>query len=69
MHQIQQETAVSAFPVGVVTANQVFGVPINDLVLWATLIYVLFQIAVILPKVIDTVKSKFKPKKDDCNVD
>lgn len=65
MSQIQHETAVSAFPVSVVTANQLFGIPINDLVMWATLVYVLFQIIVIIPKL----KQLFKRKEKDCDVD
>lgn len=64
MQQVQHETAVSAFPVGVVTANHIFGIAINDLVLWATLVYVLIQIGLALPKLITSARSYFKKKKD-----
>lgn len=60
MQQTQHDGIVSAFPVSVVTANQVFGIAINDLVMWATLAYVLIQIVVILPKLKATVVQAWK---------
>lgn len=68
MQHYQHEAAVGAFPVGVVTANHVFGIAINDLVLWATLVYVLIQISIALPKLFGIIRNRFK-RKDSCNDD
>lgn len=54
---ISTEAAKSALPVGV-TGATMFGVPLDTWVLFLTLLYLLLQIVVILPKVWYTVRNR-----------
>lgn len=53
---MQREAIAGSVPVGVVTANHIFGIPLSDVILWLTLFYVLFQIIVISPKLYRTLR-------------
>jgi hypothetical protein len=52
--------AVQAAPPVVITGASIFGVPLNDAVMWGTAAYLVCQFVVILPKVIRTIKGRFK---------
>lgn len=54
---VAEQVAYSAPPVGIVSANQLLGLPLSDVVLYATLLYVCIQIVVALPKLIQAIKS------------
>lgn len=68
MSDLKQEVAQQAtgqlFPVSVV-AGSILGIPISSVVMWLTLVYLLFQIAVILPKVKGAIR-KLRGKDEQC---
>ena len=67
--EVGREAANSSVPVGVVTANTLFGIPIGDVVLWGTLLYVVLQVLVILPKVPTALRELFNRRKSGCRKD
>jgi hypothetical protein len=64
---VGREAANASVPVGVVTANTLFGIPIGDVVLWGTLLYIVLQVLVILPKVLTALKELSIRSKNKCN--
>lgn len=64
---VGREAANASVPVGVVTANTLFGIPIGDVVLWGTLLYIVLQVLVILPRVLAALKELTNRSKNKCD--
>ena len=65
---MQREAVAGSVPVGVVTANHIFGIPLNDVILWLTLAYIVFQIVVISPKLYSTLNGYWEALRGKQNV-
>lgn len=63
--EVVKQSTAQALPVSVV-AGTIMGVQINTLILWLTLIYLIFQIVVIVPKAKDAVRDLRGKKKESC---
>lgn len=52
-----------------IAGGTLLGMPIGDVVLWGTLLYVALQILVIAPKVPAAIKELFGKTEDNCDVE
>lgn len=56
----------NSLPAVTVAGGTLLGVPLGDVVLWGTLLYVLLQIIVIAPKVPEALSELFSKKEKKC---
>ena len=64
--ELVQGTGAQALPATVI-AGTVMGIPINTVILWLTLLYLIIQILVIIPKARAAVWEWKRGKRDKCN--
>lgn len=64
---ISREAATAGVPISVVTANSLFGIPVGDVVLWGTLLYVALQVLVIVPRVKESIYELVRGKPEVCD--
>ncbi len=63
--EVSQQSIQQVLPVSVL-AGSIAGIPINTVILWLTLLYLIIQIAVIIPKARDALRHWRRGGSDAC---